>query len=304
MNQEPIKKDFFIYVASYLLLLFLTMFFPLAMVLLPIPIVLLVKGYSVKWSAIGGLIFLIFASFVIPVFSLPVTLLAIISGGMIGWSIKQGQHPYETWAKGTTGFVLGLVLIYVYIEVVLQISIIDTFNQTMDESLQMTAELFKTVGLEQNLDQVREEVANLLQLLPVILAVISMVMAIITQWISYKLINKVYKEKLYFPPFRNFQLPKVILWLYFIILVISFFALDPSTTAWMIITNIYQLAGILMALQGLSFLFFYSYTKKKSLVLPILAIVLVIIYPFMGLYLLRILGIIDLGFEMRKRMAK
>lgn len=310
MDQQPVRKDFLIYVGSFLLLLFITILIPfiqmITLVLLPIPVILLMKNYPIKWTILGMLVLLTFSLFVVPVFSFPLTLLALISGAMIGWSIKQDQHPYETWAKGTAGFVLGLTLIYAYIEVVLQFSIMNAFENTVDESIQMTEDLFQAIGMgQQEFGVIRQEMMNMLQLLPVILVVVSMGFAILTQWICYKVINKVQQEHYQFPPFRSFNLPKVMLWIYFVMLLISFFAeADFSTMPSVIIWNVYHLAGILMALQGLSFLFFYTHAKKQSVALPVISILFIIFFPFMGLYLMRILGIIDLGFELRKRMAK
>ncbi|GAE93863.1 hypothetical protein JCM21714_2973 [Gracilibacillus boraciitolerans JCM 21714] len=177
---------------------------------------------------------------------------------MIACSIVKAQHPYETWAKGTAGYALGLVLIYMYIEMIVQFSITDYLETTIDDSLQMTEDLFQSIGMgQQDFELVREQMMNVLQLLPVILVVVSMALAILTQWITYKIMNQWYKEQLYFPAFRKLQLPKIILWIYFLMLIISLFvASDYSTTASVIVLNVFQLGGILIALNGLSFVFF------------------------------------------------
>ncbi|UOQ83781.1 YybS family protein [Gracilibacillus salinarum] len=310
MKQQPLKKDFYINIISFLLLLLITILIPPIQIFtvfcLPIPIILLMKAYGLKRTSVVMAILLVTSMFVAPVLSFPLTALALISGGMIGWSINHGQHPYETWAKGTAGFVLGLVLIYAYIELILQVSIMSSFENTMDQSLQMTEELFQGLGAgEQNFDLIREQMTNMLQLLPVFLVAVSMALAIITQWISYKVINKVYKQPLSFPPFRLFRLPKIILWIYFLTLIVSLFvAGDYSTLPSVAVWNVYHLAGLIIALQGLSFIFYYTHAKKQSKALPIISILVLVFFPSIGLYLLRILGIIDLGFDLRNRMAK
>src|SRR5699024_3765617 len=97
------------------------------------------------------------------------------------------------------------------------------------------------------------DLMRFLQLTPVILVVISMTLSIISQWLSYKWMNKRNKVDLYFPPFRSFQLPKIMLWIYFIALLATFFvAADLSTTPSVVINNIFHLFGVLMALQGVS----------------------------------------------------
>lgn len=311
MVPKSIKIDFFLYIGLFFLLVLAAIFIPFLsgfmIFLLPLPIILVMKQYQLKWAAIAMGIMFVFSLFVFPYFSIPLTVLALISGGgMIACSIVKAQHPYETWAKGTAGYALGLVLIYMYIEMIVQFSITDYLETTIDDSLQMTEDLFQSIGMgQQDFELVREQMMNVLQLLPVILVVVSMALAILTQWITYKIMNQWYKEQLYFPAFRKLQLPKIILWIYFLMLIISLFvASDYSTTASVIVLNVFQLGGILIALNGLSFVFFYSHTKRKSMALPVLSVIFVILFPVLGLYLMRILGIIDLGFELRKRMAK
>lgn len=309
---EQLNKQYFIYLGVYLLLLILAILLPFLQViflmLLPLPLILIAQMYDRNKTILAMLFMGIGAMLIFPVLSIPLTLIALISGGMIGFSIRQKHHPYETWAKGTAGFTLSLALVYAYVEVVLNISIMDTFRNTMNDSLAMTEELFQSFGIEEqaDLDTLKDQMMLYFQLLPVIIVVFSMVLSIVTQWLSYKWLNKRQEANLYFPPFSSLKLPKIMLWIYFIALLATFFvAIDYSTPASVVIHNIFQLLGILMALQGLSFVFFYADKKgSRTKALPIISILVLIFFPIMGLYLMRILGIIDLGFDMRKRMAK
>jgi len=60
---------------------------------------------------------------------------------------------------------------------------------------------------------------------------------------------------------------------------------------------------MLLAFHGLSFVFYISYVKGYPNDVPIVVIVLLFLLPFI-LYIVRILGIIDLGFDLRKRLGE
>ncbi|GAB2537174.1 YybS family protein [Gracilibacillus alcaliphilus] len=311
MEQQTIKKDFFICIGIFIAMLLATIFLPLQVVmlfLLPIPIILIVKNYPIKYISIAMAVMLLLASVIVPALSIPVTVFALLSGGMIGWPLKKDRHPYEIWANGAAGFVLGFAFIYLFVEAVLNISIIDSFMASMDESLAMTERIFGAVGADtESLELVKEQVNALIQLLPVILAVVSMVYAFVTQWLTFKWLNRGNRiDNLYvFPAFRQLKFPKAMLWIYFILLVFTFFIGPEMTSIGQVaVWNLFHMTGFLVALQGLSFIYFYAHAKKKSLALPVVAIIVTILFPVMGLYLLRILGIIDLGFELRKRMTE
>ncbi|ENH95961.1 hypothetical protein J416_13324 [Gracilibacillus halophilus YIM-C55.5] len=314
MEKQPKGKEFFIFLVTYILLLLLTVLLPIpfiTVIFLPIPIILWVKAYEWKWIFIGLASILIISLLMFPLLSIPVSLLAIISGCMIGWALKHDQHPYEVWAKGTLGYVIGFVLIYVYLETFMDISISDMYTQTVEESMQMAREFMQAFGMNQFSDEdisaMRDQLLSVLSLMPVIFVSVSLFFAGMAQWFSYKLLNSRVQEKRYmFPPFRTFHLPKVILWIYFLTLMITLLSgLDESQTMMAdMVMNVSNLAGILLILQGFSFIFHYTYVKQQSKALPIVSILIVVFFPFLGLYLVRILGIIDLGFGLKKIVDK
>jgi uncharacterized protein YybS (DUF2232 family) len=58
-----------------------------------------------------------------------------------------------------------------------------------------------------------------------------------------------------------------------------------------------------MIIQGLSLVFYYAHAKRMGKALPIIAVVFAVLIPVV-LYIIRILGIIDLGFDLRSRFKK
>ncbi|GAE93862.1 hypothetical protein JCM21714_2972 [Gracilibacillus boraciitolerans JCM 21714] len=86
MVPKSIKIDFFLYIGLFFLLVLAAIFIPFLsgfmIFLLPLPIILVMKQYQLKWAAIAMGIMFVFSLFVFPYFSIPLTVLALISGGV------------------------------------------------------------------------------------------------------------------------------------------------------------------------------------------------------------------------------
>ena len=68
----------------------------------------------------------------------------------------------------------------------------------------------------------------------------------------------------------------------------------------LVIFNAGLILGVLFSLQGLSLIVYFFGKKKQPKVLLILLIIFILVFLPVGMYLLRILGIIDVGFRLRK----
>lgn len=296
----------------YLILMTLTLLIPsiemITLFILPIPFVVFASRYGVKSSIIFGFVVVmstVLLTLTIFMISLPLTLLSILGGTMIGIGINAKLHPYETWMRGTLGVTAGLILLLLLIEVVADISIADQLKEMIQESVDTSQVLVESLGFalsSENLQEVQEQMLIIIDILPAMLLLFAIGFAFITQWISYQAINWRTKSELRFPLFRSFLLPKSVLWLYFIAILISWFNLDPTTALAIIILNVTILLGALFSLQGFSFILFYAKRKKLPKIVPVLIIIVSIMILPVAIYLVRMLGIIDVGFMLRKKM--
>ncbi|QTN01172.1 DUF2232 domain-containing protein [Sediminibacillus dalangtanensis] len=295
----------------YLLLMFLTLFIPiieiLTLFILPVPVIVFAARFGGKRAAGLFVLLALASSLFLTHYSLPLVLLTGIGGLMTGIAIHQRLTAYETWARGTVGFVIGLLLTFLAVQGLFQINIVQEMNQAINDSIAQSQEMLKDLGMtfnQENVDTLLEQMRQIVNLLPVILVVMALVLGLISQWIGYRVIGWLDKDKttLRFPPFRQFRLPVGLVWIYFAALVVTWVSGDPDSIWHIGAVNVTNLAGLLVALQGLSFVFFYVNQKGMSVAVPIIVIVLTVLFPFIGLYLLRILGIIDLGFSLRDRI--
>ncbi|MEH6878471.1 DUF2232 domain-containing protein, partial [Priestia megaterium] len=93
------------------------------------------------------------------------------------------------------------------------------------------------------------------------------------------------------------------LWYYLIALILTFpmFNFEQGSFMYIVILNMLALLQMLVVLQGISFIFYFSYQKGYAKAIPIVVTILALIIPII-LQIVRILGIIDLGFNLRKQL--
>lgn len=292
----------------YSLLLMVTVLVPaselITLFLLPIPFVIYASHHGFKISLILGGFMVLLSLFLIFVISLPLTVLSVLGGTMIGYAIHQKRHAYETWALGTVGITIGLLTLFLMIQLVAQVDIVEQYQEIVQDSIVTTKELLTSIGMNissEEMNLIKEEMLKIISLLPSILVLFALGIGFVTQWISYKVLNWRDGKHLKFPPYRTFKLPKAVVWIYFFAILFTWFELDPTSSLAVGVMNTTNLVGLLLTLQGLSFVLFYSYERKLSIAIPILIIIFSFIFLPAGLYLLRVLGIIDIGFGLRER---
>lgn len=311
MNRSKVLTEGALLLATYVVLLLISMFIPaiglVATFLLPVPFVVFASRYDWKPALIMFAASILFSSLFGAVFTIPITILMGLGGLMIGSAIHKKLTPYETWLRGALGFVVGLLFIFLIIQLVFNVSLVGEIDSMIDESMQMSKSLMEQFGLgveEDQMDIMEQQVNMVKDLIPVGIAFIAILLAFISQWIGYKVINRLEKKKLAFPPFKDLRFPVSLVWVYFLALIFMLFDPDPSSAFYHALNNVLMLAGLLMTVQGFSFIFFYAFQKKWSKAIPIVIVIVSLILPFLFLYLVRVLGIIDIGFRLRDRISK
>ena len=303
-------KDGFILGALLIVILLITLYVPvigyISLFFLPIPIA--IYGYRYGWvkSALLGIIILfsisVFALYFF-VMSLPIALVAMLAGVFIGEALKSKRHPYEVWGRGTIGYAIGFLILLLIIQLLSDQSLITEYQLIIKESLDSAQIFIEQVGITLSADDLRaieKDMLMVLELIPAILIVISMLYSIITQWLTYKVLNRLDQTNLAFPKFRSFQLPKVTLWIYFFVVILSWFKFGALPMLSLVLFNAGLILGVLFSLQGFSLIVYFFGKKKKSKFLLIILVIFMILFLPVGMYLTRILGIIDVGFRLRK----
>lgn len=312
MNQSQKITEGALYSTVFVILLVVTLLVPGAILLLPflLPIPFIIYAHKYNWqpTLLMLAVTLLISFMILPVFSVPLTILAASGGIIIGSFMNQKKSAYETWISGTSGYIIGLLLIFVFTQVVLDISWVAQLDQTLAESIEMSKQMMNQLGMgeqsEESIQLLEETVEMMKDLIPVAIAGLAILMAFISQWVGYKVLNRIEQTRYRFPAFRNLKFPVSIIWIYLASLLLILFVNNMDGFLFIAANNVQSLIRILMVLQGLSFIFFYSHSKKWSKSIPVLVTVFTFILPFLFFYIIGLLGLIDLGFGLRDRVSK
>ena len=309
MNQSKKIADGALFTAIFIILIVIAIFVPGAllvlMFVLPLPFIIYTYRYDWKAALIMFAATILFSLLFASIVSLPLTVLTGLGGMMIGTAVHRKLSAYETLGRGILGYIAGLLFIYLFVVVFLNVNLVQEIDMMMEESIEISQGIMAEFGLpeltEEELEPITAQLSMVKDLIPVGIAILSMVIAFISQWLSYKFLNRFEKTQLYFPLFRNLRLPVAIIWVYFISLIIMLMDLDPSSSIYLVTNNVLSLVGILIVLQGLSFLFFMTHQKKWPKAIPVIGVLLTLFLPYLFMNLVRIIGIIDVGFGIRDR---
>lgn len=293
----------------FIVLLLAAIFIPLinlpALLVMPVPIILYWIRHDFK-SGIYFSVIILLLSFIGTLAGFLMTLSVIIGAAATGYTLHHKQSTYEALLKGAAGYAIGFVLFMAGTQLVSGLNMIEEIQNSYQATLQSVQTDFNKVGVsvtDAQLDQINAMFDYIMVLIPTMIAVGSLLFAFVSQWLAQKVHNRQSKERILYPPFRRFNLPVVVLFIYFIGSFARWIDMDPNGWLYPIVTNVTELAGILLVLQGFSFYFYFAYHKNLPKVLPIIAVVISILFGTILLYLVRILGIIDIGFRLRERMG-
>lgn len=311
MNQNQSKKltDGALLIVIFFILMSVAIFVPGALMIiifvLPLPFIIYAYRYDWQPSLIMFSAAILFSLFFAVVVSLPLTILAGLGGIMIGTAAHRKLSPYETLGRGTLGFIAGLLFIYIFTQVFLQIDLANEIDVMMEESIEISQDVMVEFGFpeltEDSLEQVTTRLSMIKDLIPVGLAMISIMIAFISQWLGYKFLNRIEKLQLYFPPFRELRLPVTLVWIYFLAFIFMLMDLEPDGSIYIAVNNVISLVGMFIVLQGISFMFFMAHQKKWPKAFPIIGVIMMLILPLIFVNIVRIIGIIDIGFGIRDR---
>ncbi|HLQ83297.1 MAG TPA: YybS family protein [Pseudogracilibacillus sp.] len=311
MNNSKRVTDGALLMAIYIVLLLMSVFLPLfiliGLFILPIPFIIYAAKYNWKPTLLIIILSLVLSLMFATIVSLPLTILSSLGGLAIGTALYNKENSHQVWAKGTLGFIIGMMLVFIFAQFFLGINWEQELNTMIDESFTMTEEIMVQTGTDNQVNEqltlIKEQMQNLTLLIPASMTIMSIFLSIVTIFISYKIMNRINKEKYKFIPFKDLNLPTSIFWLYFIAIILSFFNPDTSTTLGVIVINSVVILTTLMIIQGYSFVFFYANEKKWPKAIPIIIVIVSFLIPLIMMLVIRLLGIIDIGFGLKKRIG-
>ncbi|MEH7176272.1 YybS family protein [Neobacillus vireti] len=301
-----------ILLAAFAVLLLLTIYVPvlgmLVNLFLAVPFILFAAKNNGK-SIFVFIIASLFLSFIVgTIMSLPLTLAYGTTGVVIGYLIQKQKNMGILFISGSLVFLINLIIIYVTSIVLFNVNMITEMIDILRESFDTSAGLLGSFGNPEDNKKVIEQFNNGLNLIktliPTLFVVTSFFIVFIMQLVSFPIIKRFGVKVEKWKSFKEISLPKSLLYYFLLTLLLSMFMNPEEGTFWyMAIINLTYILQFLMVLQGYTFIFYYFDQKGISKAITITIAIVAFLVPIF-LYIVGILGIIDLSFDLRKGFTK
>ncbi|MCO7175249.1 YybS family protein [Sporolactobacillus kofuensis] len=274
---------------------------------IPLPIMYVVArdGWKNALVTMGlGLILLVIID---QSFYLLFPLFFMILGFVLGFMIRLKKSAFALLLAGslTNSAVL---IIYLAISVLAyHFNPVSAAQAALNDSLQQTIAQIQPL-VEQDTSEIvsiyKSQLDILVRLAPTLLIMIGVLYALIVELISLPILKRLKVETPRWVPFRLWQVPKSVIWFYLVVLFIGQIGMENGTPLNTAVINISFILQMLLAIQGFSFIYYFAHEKKFPVIVPITLTVLFLLLGALLLQLVWILGIIDLGFNLRKRISQ
>lgn len=288
--------------AVFTVLLAISVYVPLLQIISSLFLALPIAWYSAKYggkaSALFSAVCLVLTFIVGGLLSLPLALIHIPLGLVIGLSIYNRKSKLFMFMAASMVLLISVIVQYVASIALLGINVLEEAMTEMKNSFEQTSALMESFG---TLPEDYTENANQFLLAMETLMPTWLVLGVFMgTWIMFLLLLPVLKrlgtEVPVFPPFRDMKLPKSVLWYYLIVIVVPLFSeFQPGTMPYMILMNATVMLQFLLFLQGISF--YHFYIKQEGWPKWVTVIVTILAIPLQSFT--SIVGIVDLGFDIR-----
>lgn len=296
--------------AVFTVLLTISVYVPLLNVISTLFIALPIAWYSAKYdwkaSALFAAACLILTLIVGGIFALPLALIHIPLGLVIGLSIYYKKSKLFMFMGSSIVLLLSLVLQYLASIVLLGVNVLEEMMATARSVSEETRVMMERFGsssdsIEEYNEQVSQMILSMETLMPTWLVLTVFIGVWILLLILLPILKRFGTTVPKFPPFRDMKLPKSILWYYLIVLLVSMlFDFQQGTMSYMMYMNAFALLQFLLFLQGVSF--YHFYIKQEGWPKWVTVVVTILALPLQSFTI--IVGIVDLGFDIRGWVKK
>jgi len=271
----------------------------------PFPFIYVTAKYGFNY----GMAFLLVASLILllidPVPGIFYSLTFGVPGAVIGWFVNRKKERLFTFLAGVVTFIFSLLIQYTGAYFFLRVNVFQQFLNSMKEYDQSLFRLLESAGGTET-DAIYELLNGAVDtagvLLPSFLVLFSSLAVLAIQFFGYFLLSRLGIEVKTGKPFRDLSLPKPFLWYFFAVLIVYY--LIPLKKGTFVYTAAFNLLFMLEALfmfQGLTFMFYFFHQKRIRRAIGVLVAILILPNPLLN-PVYRILGIADVGFDLRKRI--
>ncbi|MED0852284.1 YybS family protein [Bacillus altitudinis] len=271
----------------------------------PIPIILYTIRHGLKKGIAAGAIGIVISLLIGSINGLLSAPMLIAVGVGMGVFYSR-RHPGQAIITGALIYLFSFLIYFVVSVQLFQVDILGVAKESIDQIMPMVESTLKQSGasdqeIAKQLKQFREMQDTALNSLPVALLIFVTLMSFVNHWFVRPLIKRFVPDMPALKKFKDMRLPKSMVWYYLLTLLLMLIQPEKGSFLSLVQTSAFQILFILVLIQGFSFIFYYCHEKNISKVVPIFAVVLTILFPPIGV-IVRIIGIADIGFDLREKV--
>ncbi|KLV20066.1 YybS family protein [Bacillus altitudinis] len=271
----------------------------------PIPIILYTIRHGLKKGIAAGAIGIVISFLIGSINGLLSAPMLIAVGVGMGVFYSRRQ-PGQAIITGALIYLFSFLIYFVVSVQLFQVDILGVAKESIDQIMPMVESTLKQSGasdqeIAKQLKQFREMQDTALNSLPVALLIFVTLMSFVNHWFVRPLIKRFVPDIPDLKKFKDMRLPKSMVWYYLLTLLLMLIQPEKGSFLSLVQTSAFQILFILVLIQGFSFIFYYCHEKNISKVVPIFAVVLTILFPPIGV-IVRIIGIADIGFDLREKV--
>lgn len=265
---------------------------------LALPIAWYSAKYDWKASALFGTVSLVLAFLIGGLLALPLALIHVPLGIMIGLSIYYKKSKLFMFMGAGIVLLFSVMLQYVASIWLFGINVIDEMMTAMELSYKQTGALMESIGAS-SVDY-EEFISQIMFSFETLLPALLVLSVFTTAWVLLSILLPILKrlgtDVPKFPPFQDMRLPKSVLWYYLIVLLVPLLSdLQPGSMTYMIFINASVVLQFLLFLQGVSF--YHFYIQQEGWPNWVKVVVTILAFPLLSFT--SIVGLVDLGFDIR-----
>ncbi|WP_416148044.1 YybS family protein [Salipaludibacillus sp. HK11] len=306
-DRSRLMKEGAFYLGGYMLLILLVILVPviglISLFLLSIPFIFFTKKHGLLAGGTLAVLSFLLLFVILGPFSLPLSLAFAVSGVVIGECYRRKKDAFGVLLGGALSYIIAFVVIYVGSIVILDVDPVESFQEVMIESTEMADDLLFLVGDDGDaaLEIALEYIEGLTLIAPALIIMMGVIFAFIVQIIAGFLLRKQKQDVVRFPPLREWGFPKAFIWYYLFTYIFILIGVEEGSPMFTVLANLTPILDMVMVIQGFALVFYYFYQKRLNVAIPVILVVISFLFPIFH-HIVRILGIIDLGFDLRKRM--
>jgi uncharacterized protein YybS (DUF2232 family) len=296
-----------IYFALFFIVVFVLILNMVAYLFLPIPFILHMYKHGLKSTIIVGIIALLITLILFPILAL-LTMLAVTVGAVMGYFYIERKGALAPIMAGMLTYLFNYLLIFAVSVYLFDFNLVNLIQSSVDNMIEMNQATGSFIQIpldEHQISLYKESIELLTNAFPALMITSSFVMVGLHHMVNWRVLKRLGHEAEQLPPLREWTFPKSILWYYLVTLLFLILGfMEPGTALFPILFNLHYILEIVIYLQGLAVISYFSHHKNMGKILPTIAIIFTIFLPQIGMMIVRMIGIFEFGFGIRDRLNK